>query len=513
MTNSLSPYGYRHSKLNLEQRPVKDEAETSSEGTYDSDFRGLTAEEAKLTNAAPGTGHHHGDTSMGGNIGEGGHDHAGGDRSHTHQPFQRQPKFGPNGPADYGKMDSPGAKVDNHKAADGSTDHHKKGGSHVGGQPVDDPGPTYVSPSGDKFHDTDEDLDDEDDDESTCKDCGEPTSKNGYGDKICVNGKCFAGQNESGADFPRREEPELDRQHSEYDDPPGDDDDEGDDYDYREAEQDDEREDDKRDGTGDYSDDDDDYSDEDAEDEANSAELFDGPPGMTQDEDDEDFDPPMNARTGHPQAGAEDPNDEDYGDHGDDKQDAGGEPCADCGKPTGKNGYGDSVCTNKDCFAGRNEGAGVSAAQGFTNKSHGGSAAQIALAASLDIVRKFSAGPSAVALADGEPAFTDKRSVAYQRQGVAQRQADAKRPVSEFQDDSGFSKDAPNVFRDDSPYGGGGGAGRASSSQGGGMGAPRQTQAPVSRPQVGQGMGGRRAGQPSGAMNPKRTISYAEDTD
>ncbi len=414
MSNGMTPYGYRHSRLSLDQRPVKDEVETDSEGEYASDFTGLTAEEAKLTNAAPRKPkkppwmtnpdlnkdpvkshplnqadinvddecdvakltsaemnlhqdaqgstahhkHHHGDSSFGGNIDEGGHEHEAGDQSHTHRPFTGgKPTFGRTNSAEYGKV-----------------------------EPVDDSDPDSEDPGG--GYDEDE--------------APTPTAGN------------------------QRDAPELDKQHS------------------------------------DYPDEDDDWE--------KDARDFDYLDARRSDEHDEELD--------------------------DLYDDESPEDARDAGGPDEPDFHLDK------------------AEQGFHNTVHGSSAASLALSKSQEIVRKFSAGPAAVALADGEPAFTDKRSVAYQRQGAAQRQADAKRPASEFQDDRGFTKAAPNVFRDDSPYSVGGGAGRASGGQGAGSpGMARQTQAPASRPQVGQSMGGARAGQPSGGMQPKRNIAYATEPD
>lgn len=327
MSNGMTPFGYRHSRLSLDQRPVKDEVETDSEGEYVSDFTGLTAEEAKLTNATINTDdecdvakltsaemnlhedaqgstahhkHHHGDSAFGGNIDDGGHEHESGDQSHTHRPFTGgKPTFGRTNSAEYGKIEDKPAARD------------------MGGE---------------KFERYDDD--------------GEPAA------------------------YDQRDAPELDKQHSDYPD-------EDDDFDYLDARRNDEQE-----------------------------------------EEEEQFDD-------------ESP---------EDAQDAGG--------PDEPDFHLDK------------------AEQGFHNTVHGSSAASMALSKSQEIIRKFSAGPAAIALAP-----------------------------------------APNVFRDDSPYGGGGGAGRAS----GGGGGARQQHSPVSRPQVGQSMGGARAGQPRGGMQPKRTIAYAEE--
>lgn len=375
MSNGMTPFGYRHSRLSLDQRPVKDEVETDSEGEYVSDFTGLTAEEAKLTNAAPRKPkkppwmtnpdlnkdpvkshplnqadintddecdvakltsaemnlhedaqgstahhkHHHGDSSFGGNIDDGGHEHEGGDRGHTHRPFTGgKPTFGNTNSAEYGKVEDKPEAPKTH--AHGSYPDH---------------------PVGPGIHDDEDysDIDAEDEAESR---------------KL----------------FDDRDAPELDKQHSDYPD-------EDDDFDYLDARRNDEQE-----------------------------------------EEEEQFDD-------------ESP---------EDAQDAGG--------PDEPDFHLDK------------------AEQGFHNTVHGSSAASMALSKSQEIVRKFSAGPAAIALAP-----------------------------------------APNVFRDDSPYGGGGGAGRAS----GGGGGARQQHSPVSRPQVGQSMGGARAGQPRGGMQPKRTIAYAEE--
>jgi hypothetical protein len=405
MTNSLTPYGYRHSKLSLEQRPVKDEAETSSDGTYDSDFRGLTAEEAKLTNAdasgsqdwrkhlpglpgghaevgdaeakvrqgqqkkrfslALGSKHHHGDSSFGGNIDDGGHDHEGGDRGHTHRPFTGgKPTFGNTNSAEYGRIEDKPAARD---MGGEKFEHYDEDGEPGFGSDPDseDPGGGY------------------DEDEAPT-----PTAGN------------------------QRDAPELDKQHSDYPD-------EEDDFDFMDARRNDEQEDEE--------------------------EQFD------------DEDPADAAAAGGPD-----------------------EPDFHLDK----------------------------AEQGFHNTVHGSSAASLALASSMAIVRKFSAGPAAIALAQPSDDVSSGKAKKILEDDAANGQPLTDKQKGMFGAAAGRAdKAAPNVFRDDSPYGGGGGAGRAS---GGGGGGARQVHAPASRPQVGQSMGGARAGQPRGGMQPKRTIAYAE---